>query len=336
MTRLLSTTFGAELPALRQERCAGAGTAPDNGRTRAGCPPDGNSPSCLPTVRLHDTAVESAWRREFAQGLKESLRTRRGGASMPGEPYSISAGDHTDDGGRVSWRSGSDFPRNPRRSGAPAWGGGDLARRTAVADLAEGIAHDLKNQLTVVAASVQLARELPAGDRQDLLDRAWRSAMRAARLMDDMLRYTRGIGTADGDADACEALETAVAGAWGHCCGRGVHLEMRLEPGLPRVAGSTSALRVLLLHMLRWSADQCPPDCRLVAAAQAGPGGISVQFRPATADGQALAFPGSERGVPGDLAALVVQTGAAVRVDASGPSVWLASSGHAAAQPGSD
>jgi|GEM_PF-5433694 len=159
-------------------------------------------------------------------------------------------------------------------------------QRLAVAELAEGIAHDLKNQLTVVAASVQLARGVAEGGQNDLLERAWRAAMRAAHLMDEMLRYTHGSFGTMADADAGEALETAVAGAWGYCSARGVQLEMRLGASLPRVVGSAPALRVLLLHTLRWVADRCPPEGRLVAEACSDDRGVSIQMHFLDAEGR--------------------------------------------------
>lgn len=179
----------------------------------------------------------------------------------------------------ASGRVFSSQGRDVRLATAPAADGTAYVQRLAVAELAEGIAHDLKNQLTVVAASVQLARGVADGGQHDLLERAWRAAMRAAQLMDEMLRYTHGGFGTGVDADAAEALETAVAGAWGYCSARGVQLEMRLGESLPRVVGSAPALRVLLLHLLRWVADRCPPDGRLVAEACPEDGGVGIHMR---------------------------------------------------------
>lgn len=161
-----------------------------------------------------------------------------------------------------------------------------MLQRLAVAELAEGIAHDLKNQLTVVAASVQLAKGVADGGRQDLLERAWRAAMRAARLMDEMLRYTHGIRQAPDPVDAAEALETAVAGAWSYFAARGVQLEMRLDGDLPRVVGSAPAVRVLLLHALRGGADRSAPRGRLVAQASVESAGVRIRLLPYDAAGQ--------------------------------------------------
>jgi len=175
---------------------------------------------------------------------------------------------------------------------APLREGTAFVQRLAVAELAEGIAHDLKNQLTVVAASVQLARGVAERGQDDLLARAWRAAMRAAQLMDEMLRYTHGGAEPGVDADAAEVLETAVAGAWGYCGALGVQLEMRLAADLPRVAGSAPALRVVLLHALRWIADRCPAGGRLIAEARAADPGVNVRLRVLDAAGNGFA-PGS-------------------------------------------
>lgn len=251
-----------------------------------------------------------------------------GGASMPVPPNARSGGAPADRTGPVPWQTREqrvEPKRGKRLDVLLTRNGGDLARRTAVAELAEGIAHDLKNQLTVVAASIQLAKDTNGGERHDLLERAWRSAMRAARLMDDMLRYARGTEPVSGEANAGEALETAIAGAWGYCGARRVHLEMRLEPDLPRVVGSAPALRVFLLHVLRWSADLSPPDCHLVVLAAPAHAGVSIHIHAAPADGDGLRFPGSSCGVPAEIAALAAQTGAVLDVDSQGPCVWLRS-----------
>jgi hypothetical protein len=183
----------------------------------------------------------------------------------------------------------------------------------ALVELAEGIAHDLKNQLTIVAASVQLAREMGPERRPELLDRAWRSAMRAARLMDDMLQYARGGRAPTGEADVGEALETAVAGALGDLAARSVELEMRTEPGLPPAAVGPAALRLLLLHWLRWAASGLPPGTRLVASAAPWEGGIAVDLQAVAPSGREELPSPAEVQVPAALQALAAQVGAGLR-----------------------
>ncbi len=98
---------------------------------------------------------------------------------------------------------------------------------------------------------------------------------------------------------------------------------MRSECELPRVAGSATALRVLLLHLLRWAADISPSDCRLVAAAARARGGIAISFRTSDETGTGLAFGQVLQAVPAEITALAGQTGAVLELDPQGPSVWL-------------
>ncbi len=156
-----------------------------------------------------------------------------------------------------------------------------IARRLAMADLVEGLAHDLKNQLTVVAASVQLARGT-AGETSaaDLLDRAFLAAMRAAGLLDEMLSYTRsGATPRQAEADVGEALETAVAGAWSYCGARCVDVEMCAALGLPLVCAPPAALRVLFWRLLCYMADTVRPGVRLLVGAEPVDGSVALRVR---------------------------------------------------------
>lgn len=202
--------------------------------------------------------------------------------------------------------------------------------RIAVAELAEGLAHDLRNQLTVVAASVQLARELSLSrEQRQLLDRAWRSAMRSAGLVDDMLRYAEGDWEA-AEADAAEVLETAVAGAWRHCASLHVRLEMRAAQELPAVSGPPAALRLFLLSLLRNAAEHCPAGTRVIAQVAAdGREAVLFRIEAVAADGRPVALPLAERGSGAredgvGLHALAEQLGATLDLAASSPTVRFA------------
>lgn len=233
---------------------------------------------------------------------------------------------------------------------------GILARRLAMADLAEGLAHDLKNQLTVVAASVQLART-PCSDplSQDFLDRAFRATMRAARLLDEMLSYTRASGAPQEiDADLAEALETAVAAAWSHCSARSVDVVLPSAVEVPRVAAPPVALRVLLWRLLCHIADRARPGgCLFTEAVVTDDGvGLWVCLRPSEGDeardapgvctrqdvqtagaGTLGEVGGSGSGGPGPgtldadeaavIQALAAQAGATLRWESGGASLWL-------------
>jgi signal transduction histidine kinase len=221
------------------------------------------------------------------------------------------------------------LPRGGARG--PGAEGSALARRLAVADLAEGLAHDLRNQLTVVAASIQMARDgLAEGLDGDLLDRAWRSAMRAARLVDDLLRYCEGDDVGTGAADPAEALESAVAGAWRHCASRRVRLEMRAAEQLPRVRGPAPAVSVLFLYMLRAVADRCPAGGVLVAEVVAEGPDVVLYLRALPEGGAPRQDPEAmPRTEPADaemLYALAREVGAQLDLAAPAPQVRLGSS----------
>ncbi len=208
-------------------------------------------------------------------------------------------------------------------------------RQRALEDLAEGLAHDLKNQLTVVGAAVQLARGRDARGADDFLDRAWRAAMRAAGLVDEVLAYSRAVGMADGPqcSDLAVALETAVAGTWSYAARCGVALEMRFAvQQLPAVNCSPTGLRLLLVHLLRRSTDACCPGVHLVVeAGQCGSmATVAVQrvLPPSDlgADARQTGAESPHRGWVCDLdevCALAEEVGAFCTARSSGPVVWM-------------
>jgi hypothetical protein len=176
------------------------------------------------------------------------------------------------------------------------------ARRLAVVDLVEGLVHDLKNQLTVAAAALQLARATASEARVEvILERGFDAVMRAGSLVDEMLRYARRSSAGPVAADAREALETAVASAWHRCRSRGVGLELRAADELPPVRVPGSALRLVLWRVLVALTEGAPPGTRLVADAWwAGDQvtlGLRVQPPPEPAGAEAAAAAGSEDGV---------------------------------------
>lgn len=153
-----------------------------------------------------------------------------------------------------------------------------LIRRLAAVDMAEGIAHDVKNQLTVVVAAVQMVGQRVPPEQAELLRRARNCAMRAAELMDELVRFARDAATVSESVDAAAALETAVAGSWGYCGARGVRLELRVPAALPQVAAPGAELRLLLLHAIRWLAGESPANARLIVEGAPAGNGVAVRF----------------------------------------------------------
>lgn len=172
----------------------------------------------------------------------------------------------------------------------PEMGDRRLLQRLAAVDLAEGIAHDVKNQLTVVVAALHMVSQRVGPAEAELLSRARGSAMRAAELMDELVRYAREPGGVEGGADVAAALETAVAGCWGYSGARGVRLEMRVADPLPAVTTAAPLLRLLLVHAIRWVTDWSPADARLVAEAAPAGNGIAIRLQASAPGGTPVAL----------------------------------------------
>jgi hypothetical protein len=204
----------------------------------------------------------------------------------------------------------------------PALEGVPLLRRLAAVDMAEGVAHDVKNQLTVVVAAVQMVSDRVPPEQAALLERASHCAMRAAQLMDELLRAARDAEAPPAATDVASALETAVAGAWGYCAARGVRLEMRLDPGLTTVAAPGGELRLLLLHAIRWLADLCPAETYLTADASPAGRGAAIRLTARAVGG--AAHPWNPGAWPGVLCGLAAESGVRLGMEGHTPTLYLA------------
>ena len=211
-----------------------------------------------------------------------------------------------------------------REDQSPGLGGATLEqaliRRLAAVDMAEGIAHDVKNQLTVVVAAVQLVAQRVPPEQAELLRRARNCAMRAAELMDELVRYARDSARGGGAVDVASALETAVAGTWAFCASRGVRLELRVPAVLPQVVLPGADLPLLLVHAIRWLAGAAPANVRLVAEAVPAGTGVSVRFLAEVEGGAAPAF---DRW-PEALSCLARDSGVRVGAEAGAPTLYIA------------
>ena len=192
-----------------------------------------------------------------------------------------------------------------------------LMRRLAAVDMADGIAHDVKNQLTVVVAAVQMVSQRASGADAELLLRARNAAMRAGELMDELVGAA--CRSAVGGTDVGSALETAVAAGWAYCGARGVRLEMRLAGSLAPAAVPGPAIRLLLLHAIRWVADACPTDALVVAEALAAGHGAAVRLR---VEGPEWDGP---REWPPEIRALAEDAGVRLGIAGGVPTLYLVS-----------
>ena len=159
--------------------------------------------------------------------------------------------------------------------------------------------------------------------------------MRAAGLVDEVLAYARGGSMGDGSesSDLADVLETAVAGAWGHAARCGVALEMRSAVlRLPAVNCPPIGLRLLLVHLLRRSAEACSPGARLVAEADLCGSMATVAIHRVAPQGSSTAAARQGGREPScirwagdltDVCVLADEVGASCTEEPSGPVVWM-------------
>jgi PAS domain S-box-containing protein len=115
-----------------------------------------------------------------------------------------------------------------------------------------GVAHELNNPLTAVIgfAQIMLREERSADDRSGL-ETIYREAARAARIVKDLLTFTRRQeATRPGRVDVNAVVEYIVSTRRYSLETRGVRCVMRLAPEMPLVAGDASQLEQVVLNLI--------------------------------------------------------------------------------------
>jgi signal transduction histidine kinase len=167
----------------------------------------------------------------------------------------------------------------------------------SVGILAAGVAHEINNPLAFVHANLVHLRTLagrvdklvdldPAGPDADLLEletvveESLEGVVRIARIVNDMLRFSRVPEEAPEPVDVNEVIRAALRLAAFDRSNR-VAVEQRLAEGLPPVRGSANRLVQVLLNLLL-NANQAlagRPDARVVAESARDGRYVLVQLR---------------------------------------------------------
>lgn len=115
-----------------------------------------------------------------------------------------------------------------------------------------GVAHELNNPLTAVIGFAQIMlREERSDDDRAGLETIHREAARAARIVKDLLTFTRRQeATRPGRVDLNAVVEYIVSTRRYSLETRGVHCNMRLAPEMPLVAGDASQMEQVVLNLL--------------------------------------------------------------------------------------
>ncbi len=139
-----------------------------------------------------------------------------------------------------------------------------------LAEFAGQLSHDLKNPLTGVAMSLEMARD-EAEDLDDadllvsLIDRAGRGAERMQRMIDDLLAFARGGSAPEvGEVDLAAVVGEVLEDLAGELAGATIEAD-----DLPTVPGDPVQLRVvvqnLLANALKFARDGVEPHVGVTA-----------------------------------------------------------------------
>jgi PAS domain S-box-containing protein len=137
-------------------------------------------------------------------------------------------------------------------------------RLEALGTLAGGVAHDLNNALAPILLAIGLLRDIEAapGDA-DLLETMQQSADRAARLVRQMLMFSKGT---DGPrvpvplGDVVLDIERLVHQSFP----KHIHLDVRVADDVPDVLGDPTQLSQVVLNLCINARDAMPREGRLV------------------------------------------------------------------------
>jgi PAS domain S-box-containing protein len=129
----------------------------------------------------------------------------------------------------------------------------------AIGQLTGGVAHDFNNLLMAVLGSLELVRKrLPYDPRiTPLIENAVQGAERGAILTRRMLAFARKQELALVAVDL-PALTRGMIGFLQRTLGPGVKIEMRFEPGLPKVQTDPNQLETALLNLAVNARDAMP------------------------------------------------------------------------------
>lgn len=143
-------------------------------------------------------------------------------------------------------------------------------RKTVLAELARGVAHDVNNAL---GAALPLVQQMRADASEDALDAATlvqdmesleSSLLVCRRIFGGMLAFARSAVHGDTDGNVRRAFESTRAILGESCRRRGIELELQVPDRLPPVRCPQSDLEQLLLNLATNARDAMPDGGKLL------------------------------------------------------------------------
>jgi PAS domain S-box-containing protein len=148
--------------------------------------------------------------------------------------------------------------------------------------LAGGIAHQVRNPLGIISASVQLLLEHPedACLRQQCAEKISAAMERASQTVENLLRFAHPQGDPMRAVDLEAVLEETLALLDHQLTGQRIAVAREFQRDLPRVWGNPGLLQHIFMHLILNTSNAMPQGGLLTVATRVGENGqVEVQVR---------------------------------------------------------
>jgi signal transduction histidine kinase len=146
------------------------------------------------------------------------------------------------------------------------------ARLAGVGELAASIAHELNNPLGTVSLRLEgvLAKTPPDDPRRKALEIIDSEVSRMARLVANLLQFSRPGRDQVSTVDVCEELRKTIELAEHHLRKRRITLRTEFEPNVPHIFADRQQLRQVFLNLFTNAADAMPQGGQLIPRVRTG------------------------------------------------------------------
>jgi PAS domain S-box-containing protein len=148
--------------------------------------------------------------------------------------------------------------------------------------LAGGIAHQVRNPLSIIMACSELLLEAPddAHLRSQSVEKIHAAILRASQVIENLLRFARPEGMPMTSLDIQHVLEEALALMAHHMSSHRVRLHEAFQADLPKVHGNPALLQQVFTNLILNACDAMPQGGTLTVTTRATEGnGVEIQFR---------------------------------------------------------
>jgi signal transduction histidine kinase len=172
--------------------------------------------------------------------------------------------------------------RNLRRAESLELGILEAEKKSAMADLARGVSHDVNNAFGSVIPLVQQMLEEIREGRADLevmrrdLEQIDASLQVCRRIFGGMLTFVKDSARRVGGGDVRRAIKSTISVLEGDLRRHGIRMEQDLPPDLPLVRGSQNHLEQLMLNLATNARDAMPKGGVLAIRARPTDGEIII------------------------------------------------------------